>query len=173
MSFFMVRPGSAGRSLTVSPGCKARRMPAWKRKNHGKNAMPHTPAVVTSRHFGAPAPWKCRTEAAPKWYALAMNDKSRGLKSAYELALERLEQQGIERPREDSLSEADREKVATIRRKAEAKLAELEILHRDQLARLADPLQREENEDEYVRERRRIEERRDAEIAQMRQASRS
>jgi hypothetical protein len=101
-----------------------------------------------------------------------MNDKSRGLKSAYELALERLEQQGIERPREDSLSEADREQVATIRRKAEAKLAELEILHRDQLAKLADPLQRQENEDEYVRERRRIEERRDAEIAQIRQASR-
>jgi hypothetical protein len=95
-------------------------------------------------------------------------DRAPGVKSAYELALERLESQGIERPREDSLSEDQRGKVADLRRQAEAKLAELEILHRDRLRKLADPEAREKEEEEYVRERRRIEEQRDAKIGKAR-----
>ena len=95
-------------------------------------------------------------------------DRAPGVKSAYELALERLESQGIERPREESLSEDQRAKVADLRRHAEAKLAELEILHRDRLRKLADPEAREKEEEEYVRERRRIEEQRDAKIGKAR-----
>jgi len=95
-------------------------------------------------------------------------DRAPGVKSAYELALERLDSQGIERPREDSLSEDQRGKVADLRRQAEAKLAELEILHRDRLRKLADPEAREKEEEDYVRERRRIEEQRDAKIGQAR-----
>ena len=95
-------------------------------------------------------------------------DKTTGMKSAYELALERLESRGIERPREDALSDEVRERMAEARRKAEAKVAELEILHRDRLAKLAEPAQREEEEEEFQRERRRIEERRDAEIEKLR-----
>ena len=99
-----------------------------------------------------------------------MTEKKSGLKSAYELALERMEQQGIERPREDSLSDADREKVKEIREKASAKLAEMEILHRDRLSKIANPIERQEEEAEYVRERQRIEERRDAEITRLRES---
>ncbi|HBL27012.1 MAG TPA: hypothetical protein DD490_09280, partial [Acidobacteria bacterium] len=61
---------------------------------------------------------------------MADKDKASGMKSAYELALERLEQRGVERPREDFSAEV-LEKIAEVRRQAEAKLAELEILHRD------------------------------------------
>ena len=96
------------------------------------------------------------------------DDKSKGMKSAYELALERLEQQGIERPREEALSDAERGQVAEARRRAEAKLAELEILHRDRLAKIADPAERDKEEKDFRHERGRIEERRDAEIRRIR-----
>lgn len=97
------------------------------------------------------------------------NEKDRAprVKSAYELALERLEGQGIERPSE-ALSDEHREQVAALRRQAEAKLAELEILHRDRLRKLGDPEARDKEEDEYVRERRRIEEQRDSKIERAR-----
>ena len=84
-------------------------------------------------------------------------DRATGMKTAYELALERLEAQGIERPREEALSDADRERIAEVRRQAEAKLAELEILHRDKLGKLADPVKIAEQEEYYLLERRRIE----------------
>jgi hypothetical protein len=95
-------------------------------------------------------------------------DKTSGMKSAYELALERLDSRGIERPREDALTDEVRERMAEARRKAEAKVAELEILHRDRKAKLADPAQREEEEEDFRRERRRIEEKRDREIEKLR-----
>lgn len=90
------------------------------------------------------------------------------MKSAYELALERLERQGIERPREENLPEAVRAEMAEARRQAEARLAELEILHRDRLQGLAEPDERREEEEGYVRERRRIEEARDRKLEQLR-----
>jgi hypothetical protein len=99
--------------------------------------------------------------------AMADKDKASGMKSAYELALERLEKQGIERPREESLSDEQKEQVAELRRQAEAKLAELEILHRDSLGKAYDPAKRQEAEEDYVRERRRIEEDRDRKIAKL------
>jgi hypothetical protein len=99
---------------------------------------------------------------------MADKDKSSGMKSAYELALERMEKQGIERPREGGLSGEVQEKVAELRRQAEAKLAELEILHRDRLRKGVDPAKRQEEEDDYVRERRRIEDDRDRKIAKLR-----
>jgi hypothetical protein len=90
------------------------------------------------------------------------------MKSAYELALERLEREGIERPREESLSDEARRQVADIRRQAEARLAQLEILHRDRLRTLADPGARAAEDEEYVRERRRIEDDRDRKIGRIR-----
>ncbi len=90
------------------------------------------------------------------------------MKSAYELALERLESQGIERPREEALSDAEREQVAEARRRAKAKIAEMEILHRDRLATLADPAERERMEKDFRHERQRVEERRDREIEKIR-----
>ena len=95
-------------------------------------------------------------------------DKASGMKSAYELALERLERQGIERPREEALSDEVRAQVAEARRQAEAKLAELEILHRDRLKASYDPAKREEEEENYLLERRRIEADRDRKIERLR-----
>jgi hypothetical protein len=77
--------------------------------------------------------------------------KASGMKSAYELALERLEKQGIERPREEAHSAETLEKIAEIRRQAEA-----------------DPVTRHEDEENYVRERRRIEDDRDRKIEKLR-----
>ena len=90
------------------------------------------------------------------------------MKSAYELALERMEKQGIERPREESFGDELREKIAETRRKAEAKLAELEILHKNRLKTVYDPAKRQEEEEEYLRERRRIEEERERKVEELR-----
>lgn len=90
------------------------------------------------------------------------------MKSAYELALERLEKQGIERPREDALSDGERAEVAEIRSRAEAKLAELEILHRGRLAKAQDFAGRDQEEEDYRRERQRIEEKRDRKLDALR-----
>jgi len=90
-------------------------------------------------------------------------DKATGMKSAYELALERLEKQGIERPREDSMSDETREQIAEVRRQAEAKLAEVEILYQDK-KKSGDP----QAEEEYLRDRRRIEDDRDRKIEKLR-----
>lgn len=96
--------------------------------------------------------------------------KTSGIKSAYELALERLESQGIERPREASLTEETKLAIAQARRVTESKLAELEILHRDQLVRLAEPAAREEAEANYLRDRRRIEADGERTVARLRDA---
>lgn len=94
------------------------------------------------------------------------------MKSAYELALERLEKQGIERPDAESLTEEDREAVAEARRRAEAKAAELEILHKDRLANARSYAEREEEETSYRLERRGIDEKLEREIAKIRTGSR-
>ena len=90
------------------------------------------------------------------------------MKSAYELALERMEKQGIERPREDALSDGTREEMAEVRRRAEAKVAELEILHKGRLAKIQDPAQRTQEEEDFRREKSRIEEDRDRKVARLR-----
>ncbi|MEM7354278.1 MAG: hypothetical protein AAF657_25965 [Acidobacteriota bacterium] len=90
------------------------------------------------------------------------------MKSAYELALEKMEQRGIERPREEALSDADREQMAEIRRRADAKVAELEILHKDRLAKIEDPMQRKEEQEDFERERQRVEDDRDRKVEQIR-----
>jgi hypothetical protein len=97
-------------------------------------------------------------------------DKAAGMKSSYELALERLERQGIERPREESLSDEVRAQVGLARQQAEAKLAELEILHRDRVKGLRDFAKLQDEEAEYVRERQRIEADRDRKIEKLRGA---
>lgn len=90
------------------------------------------------------------------------------MKSAYELALERMEAQGIAAPREEAHSPETREQMAEVRRQAEAKLAELEILHKDKMRSLGDPLKRAEQEDYYRREKSRIEGERDAKLEKLR-----
>ena len=101
---------------------------------------------------------------------MAGHDKSRGMKSAYELALERLDAQGIERPREARLSEATKRAIAEARKATEAKLAELDILHRDKMKRLEEPAKREEQEEYYRREQERIRAEGEAAVARLRDA---
>jgi hypothetical protein len=93
------------------------------------------------------------------------------IKTAYELALERMAQQGIEPPREEALTDEARRHIAEVRQKTSAKLAELEILHRDALRTAHDPVAREKSEEEYGRERRRLEDERDRQIEKLRRGS--
>ncbi|MEM1182221.1 MAG: hypothetical protein AAGM22_27985 [Acidobacteriota bacterium] len=91
------------------------------------------------------------------------------MKSAYELALERMEQQGIERPDQGSLTDEDRAEMADIRQRAEAKLAQLHIMHTERLAKLSSFGEREHEEKEYRIERRRIEDGRESKLEAIRQ----
>jgi hypothetical protein len=90
------------------------------------------------------------------------------MKSAYEAALERLEQQGIDRPRQDALNDEDRARMAEIRNRAEAQLAELEIMHQQRLQRATDFAQRQQEEEDYRRDRARVESGRDAKLLEVR-----
>lgn len=92
------------------------------------------------------------------------------MKSAYEIALERLEGQGISRPSDEALSDHARQQIAEIRRQAEARLAETEIRFRDRRRKISDPAELERAEEEYRIDRRRIEDRREREIAALRRA---
>ena len=93
------------------------------------------------------------------------------MKSAYELALERLERDGIERPREEGLDAALRDQIAEVRNRTEASLAQLEILLRDRLRTLHDPVERADAQKEYAVERQRLERQRDHKIDQLRDPS--
>lgn len=55
-----------------------------------------------------------------------------------------------------------------MRQKAEAELAQLEILHRKRLETMNDPEKRRQEEDDYVLERRRVEDQRDRKIEKLR-----
>lgn len=95
------------------------------------------------------------------------------MKSSYELALERLEKEGIAKPSETALTDEDRGKIAEARRHTEAKIAELEILHRDAARKLRDPESLLRADEEYARERRRLEDAGDAKVAKLRRESTS
>jgi hypothetical protein len=97
----------------------------------------------------------------------------KGIKSAYERALERMESEGIERPRGEAFSPEVLAGMEEARKRAEAKLAELEILHQGRLRKLRDPVAFATEEKEYQAERKRIEERREREIAALRDPSRA
>lgn len=99
------------------------------------------------------------------------DDKTSGMKTAYELALERLETEGIERPRQEGLPEEVRREIEEVRQRCDAKLAELEILHRDRLKRLAEPEARQQEKEEYVRQRKRLETERDRKVDALRNES--
>jgi hypothetical protein len=90
-------------------------------------------------------------------------------KSAYDLAMERLEaadrESGI---REAPLSTAQKEEIAEARRVAASRLAELEILFRDAMRKTVDPAERAKAEDEYRTDRKRIEDDRDRAIESIR-----
>lgn len=88
------------------------------------------------------------------------------LKSAYELAMERLRQKDREAGVEErEVSEESKATIAEIHRSYQAKLAELEILHRSKLAATQDYAEREPLEADYRRERERLVAEREAKVA--------
>jgi hypothetical protein len=93
------------------------------------------------------------------------------LKSAYELAMERLRAKDRSEGVKDAkpLSDAQKEAIAEARSEAKAKLAELEILHRKNLAGTGgDPVEVAKIEEHYQRDRARIEDRLESKIAKIR-----
>ena len=93
------------------------------------------------------------------------------LKSAYELAMERLRDRDREQGLEQAapLSGDQKEAIAELRRKAEAKLAELQILHsKDRSSAMADPEHLTKLEEEYETDRRRAQSSLESAIARVR-----
>jgi hypothetical protein len=98
-----------------------------------------------------------------------MTDDAKPLKSALELAMERLRQQdadaGVEsRP----LTHQQKAAIAEVRNFYEAKLAEIDVLHRSKLRAIFDPAERDSAEQEFRRERERLTSERDAKIEKVR-----
>src|SRR5436190_24172591 len=120
------------------PGGQSTRKPSKKQEIRDVPALRHTSEVPLWRYILGDA----------ILFRMAAKDKTTGMKSAYELALERMEKQGIERPREETFSDEARELIAEARRKAEASLAELEILHKNRLKTIYDPAKPQEEEEE-------------------------
>lgn len=91
------------------------------------------------------------------------------MKSAYELAMERLRAKdrdaGIER---QPLTDAQKAAIAEIRNVYEAKLAELDVLHQGRSRATADPAERDLRDEEFRRERARLGSERDAKIEKIR-----
>jgi hypothetical protein len=100
-----------------------------------------------------------------------MPDDDAPLKSAYELAMERLRAKDRKAGIEESkpLTSAQKERIAELRQEARAKLAELEIMRRDKLAETqGDPEKIAEVEEHFQVDRRRVESARDEKIAAVR-----
>lgn len=92
-----------------------------------------------------------------------------GPKSAYELAMERLRRKDAEAGVvAGTLSDAQRAEIAEVRSRAEARIAELRILHQSTVAALFDPEARALAEADLRREVQRAEEDRERRIAKIR-----
>jgi hypothetical protein len=91
------------------------------------------------------------------------------LKSAVELALERLKQKDAESGVEARpLTDAQKAAIAEARNFCEAKLAEAEVLHQSKLKTTVDPEQREALLQDYRRDRERLTSERDRKIERIR-----
>ena len=96
-----------------------------------------------------------------------MSDKP--LKSAFELAMDRLKSKDLAEGVEEAapLTKAQKSRIAELRSEAQAKLAELEILHRKNVQGTSDPVALAKIEENYAIDRSRAESRRDDEIAKV------
>jgi hypothetical protein len=96
------------------------------------------------------------------------------LKSAFELAMDRLKAKDAAEGVEEAapLTKAQKARIAELRAEAAAKLAELEILHRKHIAGVADPAALAKLEENYAIDRGRAESRRDSEIEKVRSGKR-
>ena len=91
------------------------------------------------------------------------------LKSAYELAMERFQKKDAEAGVvQQPVTDEQRAAIAELRSQYQAKIAELEILHRGEVAGMMDPAARELAEEQYRRERGRLERERDSKVEKAR-----
>jgi hypothetical protein len=92
------------------------------------------------------------------------------MKSAYELAMERLQtkdqEAGVERR---PVTDEQKVAIAEIRNFYEAKLAEVDVLHQGKSQMLVDPAEREARDEEYRRDRARLVSERDSKVEKIRQ----
>jgi hypothetical protein len=90
-------------------------------------------------------------------------------KSAYELAMERLRKKDAESGAGTTpLTDAQRASIAEVRNFYEAKAAEVEVLHQSALRRTAEPDARALLEEQYRRDRERLNSERDSKIERIR-----
>jgi hypothetical protein len=94
------------------------------------------------------------------------------MKSAYELAMERLRKQDEEAGVEQRpLTDAQKTAIAEVRNFYEAKMAEQDVLQQSRLRKTLDPAERDAIETESRRDRERLVGERDAKIEKIRSAS--
>ena len=94
------------------------------------------------------------------------------MKSAYELAMERLRKKDAEEGRVDNpLTDEQRAAIAEARSFYASKVAEAEILHKSKLASSVDPAERAELEDNHRRDIARIRDDEERKIQQLRSKS--
>jgi hypothetical protein len=93
----------------------------------------------------------------------------KGLKSAYELAMERFqksdEEEGVDW---QPLTDVQKTEIAEIRNFYRAKIAEIEVLHQGRMRTTIDPAERATREEEYRRDREHLSSERDAKIERVR-----
>lgn len=91
------------------------------------------------------------------------------MKSAYELAMERLQQKDVDAGiTHTPLTDAQKAAIAEIRSLYESKFAEVQMLHEGKLREMFDPAEQEARMEEYRRDRERLTSERDAKIAKAR-----
>lgn len=92
------------------------------------------------------------------------------MKSAYELAMERLQKKDADAGVEHKpVTDAQKAAIAEIRNFYESKLAEVQVLHEGKMRELFEPAERDARMEEYRRDRERLTSERDAKIEKARQ----
>ena len=95
--------------------------------------------------------------------------EDRPMKSAFELAMERLRKSDADAGIESHpLTDAQKAAIAEVRNFYEAKIAEQQVLHQSRLKTTADPAQRATLDEDYRRDRERFVSERDAKIEKIR-----
>jgi hypothetical protein len=105
-----------------------------------------------------------------------MMSDDKKLKSAYELAMERLRatdrEQGVDKPA--TLSDEQKREIADLRARAKAKIAEIEIMHHEQQASFTgDPAEAEKLEERFQIDRRRVESKLESDVARVKRGEQS
>ena len=97
------------------------------------------------------------------------DQQEKPLKSAFELAMERLRREDREAGIEHQpLTDAQKASIAEIRNFFEAKIAERDVLYQSKVRRVVDPAERAVLEEEFRRDRERYTSERDAKIEKAR-----